>query len=160
MTVYCAKGSHAFYNKPGKYSSFHLLGVTLSHDYTDNMGYDWVATNCVVSLTDPSQVWKYFAGAWGEVGLRKDTTGPLGPWQKCGELEIMSKSHNNPMIKSLIQEDQVLLVIDDKKEKANESKKESIGGEVSITNHKNTQILYTYSHDGDEMVQRNIILHL
>lgn len=150
LTVYCAKGSHAFYNKPGKYSSFHLLGVTLSHDYTDNMGYDWVATNCVVSLTDPSQVWKYFAGAWGEVGLRKDTTGPLGPWQKCGELEIMSKSHNNPMIKSLIQEDQVLLVIDDKKEKANESKKESIGGEVSITNHKNTQILYTYSHDGDE----------
>lgn len=150
LTVYCAKGSHAFYNKPGKYSSFHFLGVTLSHDYTDNMGYDWVATNCVVSLTDPSQVWKYFAGAWGEVGLRIDTTGPLGPWQKCGELEIMSKSHNNPMIKSLIQEDQVLLVIDDKKEKANESKKESIGGEVSITNHKNTQILYTYSHDGDE----------
>lgn len=150
LTVYCAKGSHAFYNKPGKYPTLHPLGIAIDYDYTDNMGYDWVATNCVVSLTDPSQVWKYFAGAWGEVGLWKETTGPLGPWQKCGELEIMSKSHNNPMIKSLIQEDQVLLVIDDKKEKANESKKESIGGEVSITNHKNTQILYTYSHDGDE----------
>lgn len=150
LTVYCAKGSHAFYNKPGKYPTLHPLGIAIDYDYTDNMGYDWVATNCVVSLTNPSQVWKYFAGAWGEVGLWKETTGPLGPWQKCGELEIMSKSHNNPMIKSLIQEDQVLLVIDDKKEKANESKKESIGGEVSITNHKNTQILYTYSHDGDE----------
>lgn len=150
LTVYCAKGSHAFYNKPGKYPTLHPFGIALDYDYTDNMGYDWVATNCVVSLTDPSQVWKYFAGAWGEVGLWKETTGPLGPWQKCGELEIMSKSHNNPMIKSLIQEDQVLLVIDDKIKKANESKKESIGGEVSITNHKNTQILYTYSHDGDE----------
>ncbi len=67
LTVYCAKGSHAFYNKPGRYST-KLFGVTVGHDYTDNTGYDWVATNCLISLTDFSQFWKYFAGAWGEIG--------------------------------------------------------------------------------------------
>lgn len=152
LTVYCAKGSHAFYNKPGKYPSLHPFGIALDYDYTDNMGYDWVATNCVVSLTDPSQVWKYFAGAWGEVGLWKETTGPLGPWQKCGELDIMSKSHNSPMIKSLIQEDQVLLVIDESQgaKQGSDSKNESQGGAVSISSHVGVHILHTYTHYGDE----------
>lgn len=152
LTVYCAKGSHAFYNKPGTYSTVDVLGITISHDYADNMGYDWVATNCVVSLTNSFQVWKYFAGAWGEVGEQAMTTGPLGPWQKCRELEIMSKTHNNPMIKSLIREDQVLLVIDESQEakQGSDSKKESQGGAVSISNHKGVHILRTYTHSGDE----------
>lgn len=151
LTVYCAKGSHAFYNKPGTYNLFKLFGIVdVADDQTDNMGYDWVATNCVVSLTDDSQIWKYFAGAWGEVGEHAATTGPLGPWQKCGELEKMSKNHNNPSLKSLIQENQVLLVIDESKGIIEESKKESEGGEVSVSNHENAKILYTYTHDGDE----------
>lgn len=36
LTVYCAKGSHAFYNKPGTYSTVNVLGVTLSHDGDEN----------------------------------------------------------------------------------------------------------------------------
>lgn len=152
LIVYCAKGSHAFYNKPGTYNLFKLFGLKIADDHADNMGYDWVATNCVVSLTDNSQVWKYFAGAWGEVGEHAATTGPLGPWQKCIEIDKFAQTHNNPNIKSLIGEDQVLLVVDKSKEakKGYGTKVESLGGAVTISNYEGTQILCTYTHYGDE----------
>lgn len=153
LTVYCAKGSHAFYNKPGTYNLYKLLGIVdVADDHADNMGYDWVATNCVVSLTDESQVWKYFAGAWGEVGEHAATTGPLGPWQKCVEIDKLAQTHNNPDIKSLIGENQVLLVIDNSTEakKGDESKVESQGGVVTISNYEGTQVMCTYTHSGDE----------
>lgn len=46
LTVYCAKGSHAFYNKPGTYSTVNVLGVTLSHDHLiiwDMIGWQPIA---------------------------------------------------------------------------------------------------------------------
>ncbi len=153
LTVYCAKGSHAFYNKPGTYNLYKLFGIVdVADDHADNMGYDWIATNCVVSLTDESQIWKYFAGAWGEVGEHAATTGPLGPWQKCVEIDKLAQTHNNPDIKTLIGENQVLLVIDNSKgaKKCYESKVESQGGAVTISNYEGTQILCTYTHSGDE----------
>lgn len=72
--VYCAKGSHATYNRVG---SFHTV---FRVDQTSNNGCHWRTwLNC-----DPLhlQPWRHFAGAWGEVGEQADTTGPLGPWQK------------------------------------------------------------------------------
>lgn len=145
LTVYCAKGSHAFYNRAGVFG----MKVPTAHDYTDNKGYDWIATDNVISLVDDDQLWKYFAGAWGEVGEWSTTTGPLGPWQKCDERSKLARKHYNPDIKSLIGENQVLLVIDYSK-KVSESKKESEGGAASISNHKGTHILCTYAHSGDE----------
>jgi hypothetical protein len=70
--VYSAKGSHASYPKEG----------------TFNHGWDKTARGGVIWKTEANyqplgfQPWKDFAGAWGEVGLRADTTGPLGPWYK------------------------------------------------------------------------------
>ena len=145
LTVYCAKGSHAFYNRAGVFG----MKVPTAYDYTDNKGYDWIATDNVISLVDDDQLWKYFAGAWGEVGEWSTTTGPLGPWQKCDERSKLARKHYNPDIKSLIGENQVLLVIDYSK-KVSESKKESEGGAASISNHKGTHILCTYAHSGDE----------
>lgn len=152
LTVYCAKGSHAFYNRAGVFG----MKVPTAHDYTDNKGYDWIATDNVISLVDDDQLWKYFAGAWGEVGEWSTTTGPLGPWQKCDERSKLARKHYNPDIKSLIGENQVLLVIDYSK-KVSESKKESEGGAASISNHKGTHILCTYAHSGDE--NGNTIYH-
>ena len=48
-------------------------------------------------------------------------------WQKCDERSKLARKHYNPDIKSLIGENQVLLVIDYSK-KVSESKKESEGG--------------------------------
>lgn len=146
LTVYCAKGSHAFYNKVGSFSTKAPLG----HDHTDDKGYDWIATNKVISLTDEQQLWKYFAGAWGEVGEMAMTTGPLGPWQKCGEMDKLAIKHNSPSIKRLINENQALVILDREKNIAKETISESKGEAASITNFKDTQILYTYTHDGDE----------
>ena len=145
LTVYCAKGTHAFYYRAGVFG----MKVPTAYDYTDNKGYDWIATDNVISLVDDKQLWKYFAGAWGEVGEWSTTTGPLGPWQKCDERSKLARKHYNPDIKSLIGENQVLLVIDYSK-KVLESKKESEGGAASISNHKGTHILCTYAHSGDE----------
>lgn len=72
--VYCAKGSHASYHQEGW---FHYRT-----DHTQNGGPDF-ELNSVESLNNlSSQPWRHFAGAWGEVGQVKDTTGPLGPWYK------------------------------------------------------------------------------
>lgn len=81
LRVYCAQGSHAFYNKVGSFSR--LIG--LDHDETSAGGYQWNITENVLPLQ--SQAWKNYAGAWGEVGTgfpiwEGSTTGPLGPWYK------------------------------------------------------------------------------
>lgn len=73
LIVYCARGSHALYPSVG---SFHILGT----DKTANGGSAWTITDLVLNLVD--QPWKDYAGAWGEVGRRATTTGPLGPWYK------------------------------------------------------------------------------
>jgi hypothetical protein len=75
--VFAAKGSHAFYRRPGRYR----------HD-TDvaDWGYAWETHQNLKLLR--VQPWRDFAGAWGEVGSpipflgRSVTTGPLGPWYK------------------------------------------------------------------------------
>ena len=71
--VYSAKGSHASYNRVG---NFHTIGV----DKTRDGGYKWKTWKHCLPLKD--QPWRQFAGAWGEVGTARSTTGPLGPWQK------------------------------------------------------------------------------
>jgi len=72
--VYSAKGSHASYHKEGL---FHLRT-----DQAKNGGPTF-ELNTADSLKGLNvQPWRHFAGAWGEVGQIKDTTGPLGPWYK------------------------------------------------------------------------------
>lgn len=102
------------------------MKVPTAYDYTDNKGYDWIATDNVISLVDDKQLWKYFAGAWGEVGEWSTTTGPLGPWQKCDERSKLARKHYNPDIKSLIGENQVLLVIDYSKKYRSQKKKAKV----------------------------------
>lgn len=113
LTVYCANGSHALYNKPGTFSD----NVKIGHDVADGLGCDWVITDEVKSLNDDSTPWKYFSGGWGEVGNFAFTTGPLGPWQKCGGLEKEVQKHNSPSVDSLIKEDELLLVYDSLKKR-------------------------------------------
>lgn len=80
LTVYCDKGSHAFYeskqrlymeseNQGDSNVSKSALGSVL-----------WKVNDCMVPLME--QPWVLFAGAWGEVGLYAESTGPLGPWFK------------------------------------------------------------------------------
>ena len=72
FSAYCAKGSHASYPKTG---TFHF-----GTDVTAKNGVEWQTNKNLKPLE--SQPWKEYAGAWGEVGQIKDTTGPLGPWYK------------------------------------------------------------------------------
>lgn len=76
LRVFCAKGTHALYPKTGSFGG--VLGY--GTDYTDNSGYQWIITDKTEALD--AQSWKLYAGAWGEVGVRVTTTGPLGPWYK------------------------------------------------------------------------------
>jgi len=73
LYVYSARGSHANYNSPGDY---HYL----NKDHAADGGYQWVISDKTESLE--TQPWRDYAGAWGEVGEFKATTGPLGPWYK------------------------------------------------------------------------------
>lgn len=75
VVVYCAKGTHASYERVGKFS----LAFGLK-DETRNGGHEWDLSQCVLSLK--AQPWRNYAGAWGEVGTKGWTTGPLGPWHK------------------------------------------------------------------------------
>jgi hypothetical protein len=73
LYVYSARGTHANYSRPG---DWHTLGS----DHAADGGYQWVVSDKTEDLeTAP---WRDYAGAWGEVGEVKDTTGPLGPWYK------------------------------------------------------------------------------
>jgi hypothetical protein len=84
VLVYCAKGTHASYEKAGQFP-LRLLNLPLPfHDETADGGYEWSITQNLHPLD--SQPWRDYAGAWGEVGESKDTTGPLGPWHKRNKL--------------------------------------------------------------------------
>ncbi|OUO53756.1 hypothetical protein B5F77_05360 [Parabacteroides sp. An277] len=82
LKVYSAKGTHATYEKVG---SFNKTGV--ADDVTGN-GKTWEITKNAKHLV--VQPWVKYAGAWGEVGMFVDTTGPLGPWYK--RLDFPNKS--------------------------------------------------------------------
>ena len=142
LTVYCANGSHALYNKPGTFSD----NVKIGHDVADGLGCDWVITEEVKSLNDDSAPWKYFSGGWGEVGNFAFTTGPLGPWQKCGGLEKDVQKHNNPSVGSLLKAGELLLIYDNL-EKETRTCKESAGGEMCASQN---QMLYSRKHSDDE----------
>lgn len=71
LTIYCSKGTHALYATANE--------ASFPDDTTSN-GYLWKITDNAPALSQ--QPWKLFAGAWGEVGERKESTGPLGPWYK------------------------------------------------------------------------------
>ena len=73
LTVYSAKGTHAHYPKEGNY---HFAGT----DHAANGGCEWTITDNAQPLD--TQLWRDYAGAWGEVGDKGSTTGPLGPWYK------------------------------------------------------------------------------
>ena len=76
LKVYCAEGTHAFYNRIGSFDR--ESGVSgVAYDHTDSKGYNWDVCECVEDLS--VQPWRHYAGAWGEVGFTKHTTGPLGP---------------------------------------------------------------------------------
>lgn len=72
IVVYVAKGSHAAYPA--------VRDHPLQVDQTDAGGAQWDTSQYLLPLRD--RPWKAFAGAWGEVGVFADTTGPLGPWHK------------------------------------------------------------------------------
>lgn len=76
LVLYIAKGTHATYKSTG---SFSIVAI-ITDDETANGGSEWVTYNCIRRLDYCD--WKDFAGAWGEVGVTGDTTGPLGPWHK------------------------------------------------------------------------------
>jgi len=76
ITVYCAKGSHALYNRDGEFK----IPTSGATDRTSVLGYKWRITDCVERLG--TQQWRQYAGAWGEIGESKDSTGPLGAWYK------------------------------------------------------------------------------
>jgi len=71
ITIYSAYGTHAMYPAIGNYN--------YGTDHCDN-GYQYAVTDYALDLI--LQPWRDYAGAWGEVGIRKETTGPLGPWYK------------------------------------------------------------------------------
>ena len=79
LVVFCAKGSHASYEKAGEFKL--ILGFK---DCTEDGGYAWKTAQNIKSLK--TQPWRNYAGAWGEVGELADTTGPLGPWLKRSKL--------------------------------------------------------------------------
>lgn len=62
LTITCEGGSHALKAE------------------TKSQGYQWKVTDNAQTLSE--QPWYLFAGAWGEVGSLKESTGPLGPWYK------------------------------------------------------------------------------
>lgn len=76
LKVYSARGTHPIYNEVGQFDRESPL---ISHDHTAD-GYQWEITKKTESLN--SQPWILYAGAWGEVGMTKYSTGPLGPWYK------------------------------------------------------------------------------
>lgn len=117
LRVYCAKGSHAFYNKVGTFS---LGFIGLANDYTSATGYQWNITENILPLQ--SQAWKNYAGAWGEVGTLADTTGPLGPWYKSWDFGKQNDANIFPS--SLISSNQILLIPDIRYE-SNEIKESS-----------------------------------
>ena len=143
LTVYCASGSHALYNKPGKYTE----NVKLGYDVTDGAGCDWIITDKVESLNDESTLWKHYSGGWGEVGEFAFTTGPLGPWQKCGGLILEVQKHNNPPLHTILKDGQLLLVYDHASSLHPITIKESVGDEVCAPANC---ILYSRVHAGDE----------
>ena len=139
LTVFCADGSHALYNKSGTYSR------GKGYDYADGKGYDWIITDKVEKLEDAP--WKHFAGAWGEVGHFSYTTGPLGPWQKSDGQVFEVQKHNCPLTRDLVSDNQVLLVHDYRVDKISILVKESDGTEVCA---EKNMVLYNRKHLGDE----------
>ena len=111
LTIYCAKGSHALFNKAGNHP--HKVWKFEVEDYTDDAGKVWTITDKVIDLKSPALVWKYFTGAWGEVGLTSWTTGPLGPWPKCGGLDDDILNRKSPYLFALLSStDKALLILD------------------------------------------------
>lgn len=150
LTIYCAKGSHALFNKVGKYSHKVFLFLN-ANDYTNADGYKWTITDNVIPLNDNTLYWKFFTGAWGEIGTEPWTTGPLGPWYKSDLYFQDVKKHNSPSITELINEKQLLIVIGAINSTIKEVK-ESSGEEVRAPQNN---ILYTRVHkrtnsNGDE----------
>lgn len=149
ITVYCAVGSHGFYNAPGTYPRT-VFGLTFN-DKTSDGGYDWEITRRVDFLIDEQAIWKYFAGAWGEVGEFSWTTGPLGPWQKSSAIDLQVKSHHNPTPKELISSGSYLAILDSDSLQSM-SLKENSGEEATfrIQDSSGYLVLHSRLHSGDE----------
>lgn len=141
LTVYCASGSHALYNKTGSYSR------AVGKDKADGKGYDWIITNKVENLSDEGNIWKYYSGAWGEIGFFQFTTGPLGPWYKCDAIIFEAQKENSPTISELIKDNNQVLLIHNKESRTSLSLKESEGKEACGSAN---QLLYSRVHHGDE----------
>ena len=143
LTIYCALGTHALFNHPGEHT--HKVWKFTIVDYARDGGYDWIATDLVQSING-NVPWKYFAGAWGEVGEYTWSTGPLGPWIKDSGLGLEVQRLNNPTLKSLINDKQGLLIWCSPTHvlpiKESSTDKE-------FTTPENT-ILYWKNHSGDE----------
>ncbi len=110
LKVYSAEGSHAYYNKVGRFPIY-SMGIVIDNDYTEDGGYQWNITKNILPLK--LQKWKDYAGAWGEIGTGMplwgdSTSGPLGPWYKIWDFGTQSDEHIPQS--SLISSNQILLV--------------------------------------------------
>jgi Flp pilus assembly pilin Flp len=108
LTVYSAIGSHAHYPSAGQFDIYDVLGIPVAYDYTANGGYQWVITDNYQPLN--SQPWRDYAGAWGEIGEKAETTGPLGPRYK--QFDFGCQSDANIALSSLISYGQILIIPD------------------------------------------------
>lgn len=148
LTIYCAMGTHALFNKPGDHP--HRVLIFNVNDHTDAKGYKWTVTDRTESLADSRLLWKYFAGAWGEIGLFSWTTGPLGAWYKSYDFWKEVQTHNNPEMKELIHDNQILLIYSWKD-------LTTVGETITVAEHKGkiaqastNRMMYSRVHEGDE----------
>lgn len=95
ITILCNEGTHWLSGKiPG------------DNTYDFDVGKKWEITECMQLLHN--QPWVWFGGAWGSVGERTATTGPLGPWFK--RFDYWYEAPLN--IKNMIASNELLIVPD------------------------------------------------
>jgi len=137
LTVYCAVGTHALYNKAGDFTH-----DVVAVDHTDGLGYKWNITDLIEPLAE--QPWKLFSGAWGEKGQLSTTTGPLGPWYNRGDKWVIDIG--TLKLTDLIGEDEYIIVPNMEKMEKTIISNESDSEFIAPAN----RVIVGRSHSGDE----------
>jgi hypothetical protein len=99
--AFVAKGNHATYPHPGRFAhKLTVFGVrtTLDDEVQACRRCPWWATwkppEMLIDATQ--QPWYGFGGAWGQVGIQSEFTGPLGPSPRK-TLQVKSPSPETPL---------------------------------------------------------------